>query len=84
MIGAKIMLDDDRAVASIYLREKPAVGEYLWFTDPSGQIRKDFGTTSFLVREIAHWVNEGWAPATHTGEPIQNLAIYVEPNPPGG
>ncbi len=83
MIGAKIMLDDDRQFASVYLREKPAVGEYLWFSDPSGQIRRDFGATSFLVREIAHWVNEEWSPATHTGEPIQTLAIYVEPNSAG-
>ncbi|RYG88028.1 MAG: hypothetical protein EON59_05690 [Alphaproteobacteria bacterium] len=68
MIYARVMLDDDTHVASLWMRQKPAAGEFLWF-GPKG---------SYLIKEIAHWVNETWTPNTHTGDPIHSIAVYVE------
>lgn len=80
MIGAKILLADDTEIASLWLREKPAVGEYIWLTGNAGEAaRVEHGTSSFTVQEVAHWVNEAWSPGKHTGEPIHTLAVYVAP-----
>ncbi|MCW1431385.1 hypothetical protein [Novosphingobium sp. JCM 18896] len=68
MINAKVMFEDDNEVCAVWLRAKPAVGEYLWLGDRG----------SFTIIEIAHWVDTVWSPSTHTGDPIHSLAIYVE------
>jgi hypothetical protein len=76
VIGAKVMLDDDTEVASVWLRAKPSAGELLWFGD---KVKAETGHTSFVITEVAHWVSTGWSPNTHTGEPVHTLAVYVKP-----
>ncbi|MDR7061209.1 MULTISPECIES: hypothetical protein [unclassified Sphingopyxis] len=74
------MLADDTEIASLWLRAKPSVGEYIWLTGNAGEAaRAEHGTSSFTVQEVAHWVNAAWSPGTHTGDPIHTLAVYVEP-----
>jgi len=77
MIGARIMLEDDTEVCSVYLRCSPRVGEYIWVADQD--VIDRHGSSSFIVNEVAHWVSTKWTPNTHTGDPVHTLAIYVKP-----
>ena len=79
MIAAKVMLDDDREVCSLWLRSSPRVGEYIWLSDQA--VIDAHGASSFQVKEVAHWVSTTWSLSTHIGDPVHSLAVYVEPTP---
>ncbi|WP_137143304.1 hypothetical protein [Azospirillum brasilense] len=79
MIEVKVHSQSDEEIASVWMREAPRVGEYLWIAADGEAFREKHGTTSFKVVEVAHWIVPGWSPSTHTGEPIHSVCAYVEP-----
>lgn len=79
MIKGIIMLADDTNVFEAYFVHPPRAGEYLWrAAGSSDEIRAQHGTTSFLVKEVAHWCLPDYAPDAGQ-DAIHKLAIYVEP-----
>ncbi len=71
MINCSVRNNDDEEIASIWVRQIPRVGEYLWF--PGGKIK------SQEVETVAHWVGGEWTPNTHLGEPVHSVCLYVKP-----
>lgn len=79
MIKAEFTLEeDDRHVTTAWVQHVPRVGEVIWF-NRRGDLIKEFGAASFTVTLIAHWISDAWSPNTHTGDPIHNVCVYVEP-----
>lgn len=69
---------DDKEIATIWMREAPRVGEHLWFTGADQRrTTEDYGTSSFTVKEVAHWVCADWAPSHR--EPTHTICVYAEP-----
>lgn len=80
MILVHFHLADDTEIARVWMRSSPAVGELLWFPGATyTELTQRYGTTSFLIEEVAHWICPGWDPATHVGEPIHSICAYVKP-----
>lgn len=68
---------DEVTVATVWMRCAPRVGEFLWLTLDRDRIKKEFGTTSFEVKTVAHWVGDTVDRQEHP--PIHNICVYVEP-----
>lgn len=50
----------------------PRVGEKLWFITNREKLYAQFGTASFEVTDVAHWINE-------TNNNHDSVAVYIKP-----
>lgn len=78
MIRAEVHDAEDSTLLTLYLREVPRVGEFLWITGEAGEdLRKSGRASSLEITSVAHWVDPAWHPNTHTGDPIHTVCLYV-------
>lgn len=81
MIQVHVRLDDDNELPSVWMRSAPREGENIWYAgQDADEVRKLHGTSSFLIKDVAHWVSPSWN-TTHHGEPNHTMCVYVEKNP---
>jgi len=70
----------DPVVAEVWMREAPRQYDFLWLT---GLAAKDaivrFGTSTFRVIQVAHWVSQSWAPGSDRGDPPHAACAFVWP-----
>ncbi|CDX26948.1 hypothetical protein MPL3356_60631 [Mesorhizobium plurifarium] len=80
MIHAELHDKTGKKIVELWMAEAPAVGSLIWITGAQRvPVFDQYGSGSFIVEAVAHWVNPDWSPSTHAGEPIHRLCIYVKP-----